>query len=98
MDTERTLNAEALPEAEAEAEYAPSDDVIVHVAITDMNSATEGILFEIASQSASEGRRVDTVLSASPALDPLARRLENACVVVHRFALGYDPLSDHMRS
>jgi glycosyltransferase involved in cell wall biosynthesis len=79
-------------------DYEMNDELMVHVALTDMDAATEGVLFSLASRATADGRRVGTLLSASPDVDPLARRLYNAGVAVHRFGRGYDVESDHMRS
>lgn len=79
-------------------DYELNEELIVHVALTGMDAATEGLLFTLASRATADGRRVGTLLSASPEADPLARRLYNAGVAVHRFGRGYDVESDHMRS
>src|SRR5206468_1690486 len=56
-------------------DYEMNDELMVHVALTDMDAATEGVLFSLASRATADGRRVGTLLSASPDVDPLARRL-----------------------
>jgi hypothetical protein len=95
--TERLLERHDTMPSEV-LEPLANDGLTLHVAVTDMHAATQGMLFEITSRCVTERKSTKVLLSATPALDGFAERLGSAGVGVHRFGRGYDPGSDHMRS